>query len=184
MSRIGRQPIEIPEGARVELDSSQILVSGPRGSQIIELKPQISLDFRDSKVYVKRKNNTKAAKSLHGLIRTLIYNMLVGVTVGWEKVLEVVGTGFGVKLEGNKLILKLGFSHPVEFISPEGIAISVTENKIKITGVNKAKVGEIAAKIRQLAPPNAYSGKGIRYLDEKLRLKPGKSAKAVGGSKT
>lgn len=181
MSRIGKQPIEIPENVTVEVDAGQISVSGPKGHQVLELKSQIKVEKTDNIVKIVRKNDSKLAKSLHGLTRTLIYNAIIGVTAGFEKTLEVVGTGFTARTEGDKLVLKLGFSHPVEFLPLEGISVSVLENKIKIEGINKAKVGEVAAKIRSFYPPNAYSGKGIRYVGEKLRIKPGKAAKAVGG---
>lgn len=181
MSRIGRQPIEIPEGVQVELSEHQITISGLKGSQVLDLKPQIAIERVDSKIKVLRVNDSKVAKSLHGLTRTLIYNAIVGVTTGFEKTLEVVGTGFVARVEGKKLILKLGFSHPVEFIPPQDINITVSENKIKVEGINKAKVGQVAAKIRSFYPSNVYSGKGIRYVGEKLKIKPGKAARSVGG---
>jgi len=181
MSKVGKQPVEIPVDVEIEIDKNLVSVTGPKGAQSLAIHPQISVELVNSQVLVKRKNDAKIAKALHGLTRTLIYNMVVGVTKGWEKIIEVSGTGFGVRFEGGKLILKLGFSHLIEFTPPKGIATEVSENKIKITGANKAKVGEIAAKIRAFSPPNPYSGKGIRYLGEKLKLKPGKAARAVGG---
>lgn len=181
MSRIGKQPIEIPQEAKVEVDGNQILVSGPKGSQTFQLRSEVKVELEDGKLVVKRKNDSKMAKSLHGLTRTLISNIVVGVTRGWEKTLEVAGTGFAAKTEGEKLVLKLGFSHPVEFTPSEGVSFSVAEGKIKVTGVDKAKVGELAARIRSTYPPNVYSGKGVRYLGEALRKKPGKAAKAIGG---
>lgn len=182
MSRIGKQPVEVPENVKVDFLPNQISVTGLKGHQVLELTPQIKVELVGSKIKVTRKNNSKLAKSLHGLTRTLIYNAVIGVTEGFEKTLEVTGTGFAARREDSKLILKLGFSHPVEFFVPEGINITVAENKIKVTGVDKAKVGEVAAKIRLFYPPDAYSGKGIRYVGEKLRIKPGKAAKAVGGA--
>ncbi len=180
MSKIGKQPVEIPENVEVEVGKDAILVAGPKGPLSLQIKPEIKIEVSDGKIYLKRVNDSKMAKSLHGLTRTLIANMVVGVTAGWEKILEVVGTGFTARVSDNKLILNLGFSHPFEFPPPAGISISVTENKIKVEGCDKAKVGEVAAQIRNLRPPDTYTGYGIRYLDEVVKTKPGKIAKAVG----
>lgn len=180
MSKIGQQPVEIPENVTVEVSSNQILVAGPKGSLTLELRPEIKVEVQDSKIYLKRVNESKIARSLHGLTRTLINNLVIGVTNGWEKVLEVVGTGYTARVSDNKLILNLGFSAPFEFTPPAGISLSVSENKIEVTGLDKAKVGEVAAQIRNLRPPDVYSGKGIRYLGEVVKTKPGKAAKAVG----
>lgn len=180
MSKIGRQPIEIPQEVKVEVNQNQLLISGPKGSQSLNLKPEIKVVLENNRLYIKRTNETAMAKSLHGLTRTLIYNMVVGVSLGWEKNLEVVGTGFAAKMADGKLVLNLGFSHAIEFIPPADVTISVFENKIKIAGLDKAKVGEVAAKIRSKRPPDIYTGFGIRYLGEVVKLKPGKAAKIIG----
>lgn len=180
MSKIGKQPIEITKDNKVEIGPNQISIAGPKGSQTLVLRPEIKLELAENKIYLKRVNETKMAKSLHGLYRTLIYNMMVGVTRGWEKVLEIVGTGFSAKVVDSKLILNLGFSHPIEFTPPPEVSISISENKIKVIGLDKAKVGEVAAQIRALKPPDPYKGKGIRYLQEAVKLKPGKAARMIG----
>lgn len=180
MSKIGKQPVEIPENVKVEVAKDSISVSGPKGTLTLPLRPEVKVELENSKIFLKRANDGKMAKSLHGLIRTLIANMVIGVTAGWEKVLEVVGTGLTAKIEDNKLVLNLGFSHPVEFVPPAGVTLSVIENKIKVEGVDKAKIGEVAARIRALRLPDVYSGKGIRYLGEVVKTRPGKAAKAVG----
>lgn len=180
MSRIGRQPIEIPENVQVQINRDQILVSGPKGELNLSLKPEIKVEITNNELHVKRAKETKMAKSFHGLFRTLIYNMVIGVTEGWEKILEVIGTGFNAKMIDDKLILNLGFSHSIELVPPGDVAISVFENKIKVAGVDKAKVSQVAAQIRAKRPPGIYSGKGIRYLGEVVKIRPGKVAKVIG----
>jgi large subunit ribosomal protein L6 len=135
----------------------------------------------DGILKVSRDNDSKRIKSIHGTIRNLIQNMITGVTDGWTKQLEVKGTGYGVQLQGDKLVFKLGYSHPVEFLAPKGISFEVDKNVVTVKGANKELVGNTAAKIRRINPPNIYHGKGIRYTDEHVKLKPGKVAK-VGGA--
>lgn len=181
MSIIGKQPIEVPDLVTVTVKKNKVEVKGPKGSLDLSIPAGINVAEKDGIIRLTRKNDTKRLKSIHGTIRNLIQNMVVGVTEGWSKKLEVKGTGYGVKKEGEKLVFKLGFSHPVEFEPPEGIEFDIDKNVISVKGVNKELVGNIAAKIRRISPPNIYHGKGIRYLDEHIKLKPGKIAK-VGGA--
>lgn len=178
MSRIGKQPITIPEGVKIEIDSGQVKVTGPKGELVLKIPERITIEEKEGQVIVSRHRNDKKTKASHGTIRNLINNMIIGVTQGWEKELEVVGTGYRVNLEGNKLVLKLGFSHPVVVEPPEGIQFEVSENRFKVIGIDKELVGNTAAKIRRICPPDPYKGKGIRYVNEVVKLKPGKAAKA------
>jgi large subunit ribosomal protein L6 len=182
MSRIGQKPIEIPTGVGLKVAGSQVEVKGPLGVLNQEIRPEIKVKTEGNQVLVARVNNTKLARSLHGLTRTLIANMILGVTEGFKKDLEIQGTGYRVKLEGDKLVFSLGFSHPVVFESIEGIKFEVAdERKITVSGINKILVGNVAAKIRKIRPPDAYKGKGIRYQGEEIKLKPGKAGKAGAG---
>lgn len=178
MSRIGQKPIEIPEGVTVESRKGTVLIKGPKGEESLNVRPEIEVAVKEGQVLVSRKGETKLARSLHGLTRTLINNLIQGVTEGWKKVLKLVGTGYRVKLEGEKLILSLGFSHPVEIKPTPGIKFEVQGNDvIVISGTNKILVGQTAAMIRKKRPPEPYKGKGIRYEGEIVRRKPGKTAK-------
>lgn len=185
MSRIGNAPITIPAGVTVEKDGKVVSVSGPKGVLKIELDPTISLEIEGGVVTLKRKNDLKKVKALHGLTRSLIANMIIGVNNFWSKNLELVGVGFRVQISGSNLILNVGFSHQVEISAPEGITFEVVDNtKIKVSGVNKQLVGQIAANIKKVRIPDVYKGKGIRYEGEYIRKKVGKSAKvgvAAGG---
>lgn len=183
MSRIGKIPIKIPEGVNVEVTDHSVTVSGPLGTLKQIFRPEVKLVKRTDEILVEQHSNSKLARSLHGLTRTLIANMILGVTVGWSKELELVGVGYRARMEGDKLILSLGFSHPVEIVPPTGIKIAVEENKIKIFGIDKALVGQIAAEIRNLRKPDPYKGKGIRYVGELIKLKAGKKAVGIGGGK-
>ena len=183
MSRIGRQPIKIPEGVTVEIKDRQVEVVGPKGSLVQAIRPEIKVEIKNNQVVVSRKTESRLGRSLHGLTRTLIANMIEGVTKGFVKTLKLVGTGYRVKADpsadGKKLILSLGFSHPVEVESVEGIKFEVEGNDtIRVVGIDKALVGREAAKIRAIRPPEPYKGKGIRYLGEQVRRKPGKAGKA------
>jgi len=183
MSRIGKMPVKIPEDVTINSTDHSLTVSGPLGTLSQIFRPEVKLVKKGQEIFVERVSNSKLAKSLHGLTRTLISNMILGVTSGWSKELELFGVGYRAKVEGDKLILTLGFSHPVEFVPPAGIKIEVNENKIKISGVDKALVGQIAAEIRSLKPPDPYKGKGIRYAGELIKLKAGKKAVGVGAGK-
>ncbi|MCL2575003.1 MAG: 50S ribosomal protein L6 [Defluviitaleaceae bacterium] len=179
MSRIGRMPITIPAGVEVKLENGNFMtVKGPKGTLSRQLTPEITITIDNGVMEVTRPNDLKKYRSLHGLTRTLIDNMVVGVTVGYKKSLEIIGTGYRAAKAGNKLTLTLGYSHPVEMEDPEGIASEVEGNtKIHVSGIDKEKVGQYAANIRAKRAPEPYKGKGIRYQGEQVRRKAGKSGK-------
>lgn len=180
MSRIGRQPIKIPDQVNVRIEGSKVMVEGPKGKLSLNVRPEVKVEKKNGEIRVSRKNNQKKVKALHGLTRTLISNMVEGVTSGFSKTLELHGVGYRAKMEGPDLVLTVGFSHPVKIKEEEGITFSVQEKKIVVSGIDKQKVGEMAAKIRKIRPPEPYKGKGIRYKGEKIRRKLGKAAKAIG----
>jgi large subunit ribosomal protein L6 len=176
MSRIGKRPILIPEGVRVELGEGNISVAGPRGRLSLRLHPSIVVSAEDGQLRCRRPSDGKLHRSLHGLTRTLVANMVAGVTKGFDKKLELIGVGYRASVQGSKLTLMLGYSHPLVVPIPEGIKISVeSQNVLTISGADKQLVGEIAAKIRRLRPPEPYKGKGIKYADERIRRKAGKT---------
>ena len=179
MSRIGRMPIAVPAGVTVTIaENNKVTVKGPKGTLERELPTEMEIKEEDGHIIVTRPNDLKKMKSLHGLTRTLINNMVVGVTNGYEKVLEVNGVGYRAQKQGNKLILSLGYSHPVEMIDPEGIeSVLEGQNKITVKGIDKEKVGQYAAEIRDKRRPEPYKGKGIKYADEVIRRKVGKTGK-------
>ena len=178
MSRIGRMPIAIPAGVTVELaENNQVTVKGPKGTLSRVLPSEMEIKVEGSEVIVTRPNDLKKMKSLHGLTRTLLNNMVVGVTDGFKKELEVNGVGYRASKAGKKLTLNLGYSHPVEMEDPEGLESTVDGNKIIITGIDKEKVGQYAAEIREKRAPEPYKGKGIKYADEVIRRKVGKTGK-------
>ncbi len=188
MSRIGNAPILIPAGVTVENQDGQIWVNGSKGKLSLELDRAISVEIEGQNLIVKRKDEQKKVKALHGLVRSLLNNMIVGVSDGWSKNLELVGVGFRAQVNGNKLTLNVGYSHPVELEAPEGITFEVTDNtKIKVSGINKQLVGQISANLKKVRMPDVYKGKGVRYQGEYIRKKVGKSAKAkvagAGGAK-
>ena len=177
MSRIGNAPVQIPEGVTVEKTDNHLVVSAAKGKLEMDIDPVITVDITNGIITLKRKNEEKRAKSMHGLTRAFISNMIEGVSSGWSKNLELVGVGFRAQSSGDKLILNIGFSHPVEIDAPSGISFEVFENtKIKISGTDKQFVGQIAAKIRDIKPPEPYKGKGIRYIDEVVKRKQGKKS--------
>ena len=179
MSRIGRMPIAIPAGVTVELaENNQVTVKGPKGTLSRVLPSEMEIKVEGSEVTVTRPNDLKKMKSLHGLTRTLIHNMVVGVTDGFTKELEVNGVGYRASKAGKKLTLNLGYSHPVEMEDPEGVETVVEgQNKITVKGIDKEKVGQYAAEIRDKRRPEPYKGKGIKYADEVIRRKVGKTGK-------
>jgi len=179
MSRIGRLPIAIPDAVTVTIaENNVVTVKGPKGTLTKELPTEMELKMEDGQLTVSRPNDLKRMKSLHGLTRTLINNMVVGVTEGYEKVLEVNGVGYRAAKSGNKLTLSLGYSHPVEMIDPEGLeSVLEGQNKITIKGIDKEKVGQYAAEIRDKRRPEPYKGKGIKYATETIRRKVGKTGK-------
>lgn len=177
MSRIGRMPIAIPAGVTVTIaENNKVTVKGPKGTLERELPAEMAIKEEDGHIVVTRPNDLKKMKSLHGLTRTLINNMIVGVTNGYEKVLEVNGVGYRAQKQGKKLILSLGYSHPVEMEDPEGLeSVLDGQNKITVKGIDKEKVGQYAAEIRDKRRPEPYKGKGIKYTDEVIRRKEGKT---------
>ena len=178
MSRIGRMPIAIPAGVTVEVaENNKVTVKGPKGTLERVLPAEMGIKVEGTEVHVSRPNDLKKMKSLHGLTRTLIYNMIIGVTEGYEKKLEVNGVGYRASKAGNKLTLNLGFSHPVVMTDPEGIESVVDGPNITIKGIDKEKVGQYAAEIRDKRRPEPYKGKGIKYADEVVRRKVGKTGK-------
>ena len=178
MSRIGRMPIAIPAGVTVEIaENNNVTVKGPKGTLVRALAPEMEIKIEDGHVVVTRPNDLKKMKSLHGLTRTLIHNMVVGVTEGYSKKLEINGVGYKCQKQGKKLVLSLGYSHPVEMEDPEGVEAVVEGNTITVKGINKEKVGQYAAEIRDKRRPEPYKGKGIKYADEVIRRKVGKTGK-------
>ena len=178
MSRIGRMPVAIPAGVTVEIaEGNKVTVKGPKGTLVRELPHEMDIKIEDGHVIVSRPNDLKRMKSLHGLTRTLIHNMTIGVSEGYTKTLEVNGVGYRAAKAGKKLTLNLGYSHPVEMEDPEGIETKVDGNKIIVSGISKEKVGQYAAEIRDKRRPEPYKGKGIKYADEVIRRKVGKTGK-------
>ena len=178
MSRIGRMPIAVPAGVTVDIaENNKVTVKGPKGTLERVLPVEMDIKLEGSEVVVTRPNDLKKMKSLHGLTRTLIANMVTGVTQGYEKVLEVNGVGYKAQKQGKKLVLSLGYSHPVEMEDPEGLESVVADNKITVKGIDKEKVGQYAAEIRDKRRPEPYKGKGIKYADEVIRRKVGKTGK-------
>ena len=178
MSRIGLLPIAIPQGTEVKIDGSEVVVKGSKGELRRRIHPNISIALKNGHLIVTRPSNSKIHRSLHGLTRSLLANMVTGVSEGFEKVLEINGVGYRAQQSGNKLMLQVGYSNTVEFCPPSGINISVEgTNRIRVAGIDKEAVGETAARIRAVRPTDSYKGKGIKYSEEKLRLKPGKAGK-------
>jgi len=184
MSRIGRLPITVPSGVTVTIKDSLVNVKGPKGEISQSFTPDMKIKLEDGKIVVDRPSDSKEHRALHGLTRSLLNNMVVGATKGWEKTLEIVGVGFRAEKSGEKIILRVGFSHTVEVSPLPGVSLGIDgPTRVKIMGINKETVGEMAAEIRGIRPPDAYKGKGIRYVGEVVRIKPGKAGKAVGKGK-
>lgn len=179
MSRIGKKPIEIPAGVEVKIEANNISLKGPKGSLNWSYPKEVKVFVEGDKVIVAREGDSKNEKSLHGLTRSLIANMITGVSQGYQRVLEIHGTGYRAQVKANKVILTLGYSHPVEYQLPEGISATVDEKQttITLTGTDKYLIGQVAANLRALRPPDPYKGKGIRYAGERLKLKVGKTGK-------
>ncbi|MCD7750237.1 MAG: 50S ribosomal protein L6 [Lachnospiraceae bacterium] len=178
MSRIGRMPIAVPAGVTVEIaENNLVTVKGPKGTLQRALAPEMEIKLEGAELTVSRPNDLKKMKSLHGLTRTLLHNMVVGVTEGYEKKLEINGVGYRASKSGKTLTLNLGYSHPVEMTDPEGVETSVENNIITVKGIDKEKVGQFAAQIRDKRRPEPYKGKGIKYADETIRRKVGKTGK-------
>jgi large subunit ribosomal protein L6 len=178
MSRIGRLPIDVPSGVEVKVDGQSVAVKGPKGELALVVKNPISVSVEDGQVLVTRPDDERESRSLHGLTRTLIANQIIGVTEGYSKGLEVVGTGYRVQSKGNSIEFALGYSHPITVDPPSGISFTVEgNNKLTVSGIDKQAVGEVAANIRKLRKPEPYKGKGVRYAGEVVRRKAGKSGK-------
>ena len=179
MSRIGKLPVEIPAGVEVKLSGNTLTVKGPKGELVRELHPEMNIEVQDTAVVVTRPSDKKEHRSLHGLTRTLIANMVEGVTKGYQRNLEIVGVGYRAAKQGNKLVLTVGYSHPVEITPEDGLEIEVpAPTKIQVKGIDKEKVGQLAANIRKVRPPEPYLGKGIRYEGERIIRKAGKAGRA------
>lgn len=184
MSRIGKQPIIIPQGVDVEIQGREIKVKGPKGELSLEFDPKINVIKKDGYIKVEPRDNlkTKNVRALWGLYRSLINNMIIGVTEGYEKKLELRGIGYKASVDGQgNLILEVGYSHPVTIQKEEGLEFSVEKNIVSVKGIDKQKVGEMAARIRRVRPPEPYKGSGIRYLGEKIKMKLGKKAATGAG---
>lgn len=184
MSRIGNNPILIPTGTEITLDGSLVTVKGSKGTLTMELNPAVKLEVEGNIAKVSAKRGYEKGAAMHGLTRSLIFNMVKGVSEGWTKDLEMVGVGYRAQGGGDTLTLNVGYSHPVTIKAPEGITFAVADNtKLKVSGIDKILVGQIAANIRDVRPPEVYQGKGIRYSGEYVRKKAGKAGKAATGAK-
>jgi large subunit ribosomal protein L6 len=184
MSRIGRLPITVPAGVAITIKDNKVTVKGPKGEINQTFVPDMSIKLEENILTVSRPSDSKQHRALHGLTRALLNNMVLGVTKGWDRTLEIVGVGFRAEKSGEKVILRVGFSHQVEVVPLPGITLALDgPSRVKVMGVNKEIVGEMAAEIRAIRPPDAYKGKGIRYVGEVVRIKPGKAGKAVGKGK-
>jgi large subunit ribosomal protein L6 len=176
MSRLGKKPVVLPAGVTAGVQGTKVSIKGPKGEVVLEVRPPITVTAAPGQLVVARAGDTKAAKSMHGTVRSLLACMVVGVTQGYAKDLEIQGVGFRAAVQGKKLTMALGFSHPIEFEIPEGITVKVAENtQINVSGVNKQQVGEVAAHLRSFYPAEPYKGKGVRYKGEHVRRKAGKT---------
>ena len=181
MSRVGRKPIPLPQGVTVQVKSGVVTVQGPKGTLSQPLNLGITVEVEDGQLVVIRESDTKEQRALHGLIRTLLANMVTGVTEEFSKTLDIVGVGYRAQEAGTGVVLQLGFSHPVEMQPIEGTTLTVEgNNRVHVSGIDKQRVGEMAARIRRKRPPNVYTGKGVRNQDERVKLNPGKSAARAG----
>lgn len=180
MSKIGKLPIDLPEGVNVDISGQEVLITGPKGNLSYKIAPGIRAEVKDKTIVVEKHGKGKQANANFGTTRARLNNNLLGVTQGWKKELELVGTGYRAEVNGNKLILTIGFSHPVTVEAPEGVNFKVEKSLITIEGIDKEIVGQVAADTRAVRPPEPYKGKGIKYIDEVVRRKAGKAAKTVG----
>jgi large subunit ribosomal protein L6 len=180
MSRVGKKPITIPEGVKVKIEDQTVSVEGPKGELSQEIRPEIKVELKENKIFVSLQKETKQAKAFWGLTRALLSNMVEGVTTGFEKKLEIQGIGFRATVEGEDLLLYVGFSHPVKLKIPQNVKVSMEKNIISVSGINKELIGQFAATIRKVKPPEPYKGKGIRYLGEIVKRKIGKKVVTTG----
>lgn len=176
MSRVGKKPIEIPDQVEVEIKKNKVKIKGPKGTLDFKVRPEIKVEKKENQIVVSIKKETKKSPALWGTTRSVLANMVEGVRKGFQKKLEIQGIGYKARLEGDKLVLEVGFSHPIEIKKPSDIDLKVEKNKIIVSGIDKSRVGEVAAKIRAIKPPEPYKGKGIRYEGEEVRRKEGKKA--------
>lgn len=182
MSRIGLLPVIIPQGVEVKIKGNEVRIKGDKGELCRYFHPDISISLQDGKLFVTRPSDNRVHRSLHGLTRSLLANMVEGVSQGFERVLEINGVGYRVQKTGDKLSFQVGYSHPVDFPLPPGIYATVEgANRVHVNGIDKEAVGEVAAKMRAIRPADHYKGKGIKYAEERLRLKPGKAGKIPKG---
>lgn len=181
MSRVGKKPILIPEAVEVKIEGQKVTIKGPKGELQREVRPELKVELKDSKIFVSPQVETKKTKAFWGLTRVTLSNMVRGVTEGYEKKLQIEGIGYRANLEGNNLVLFVGFSHPVKVEAPQGIKFSIEKNIITVSGNDKELVGQLAANIRKIQPPEPYKGKGIRYVGEIIRRKVGKKAVTTTG---
>ena len=180
MSRVGRTPITVPQSIVVNIKKNKITVTGPKGELSRRFNPDMRITQKDDSLIVERPSDSKEHRSLHGLTRSLLANMVEGVANGLEKTLAIVGVGYRAEKTGDNLVIRVGYSHPVEVLPLPGISLAAEgANRIKVSGISKETVGEMAARIRAIRPPDAYKGKGIRYAGEVVHLKPGKAGKAI-----
>ena len=180
MSKIGKQPVILPEGVSAEVAGQTVKIKGPKGELTLKYARGINVEVKGGSVIVTTKGKTKQASANFGTTRAHIANMVLGVTEGWKKQLELVGTGYRAEVSGNTLVLTIGLSHPVKIEAPEGVSFGVEKSIISVSGSDKEAVGQVSANIRAVKPPEPYKGKGIKYLDEVVRRKAGKAAKTVG----
>jgi large subunit ribosomal protein L6 len=181
MSRIGKMPIPVPRGVSVDINNGDVSVKGPKGELRRQFSPEMSIELKGDTLTVSRPSDGREHRSLHGLTRTLLANMVEGVTKGYDRYLDIVGVGYRVEQRGENLVISIGFSHTVEVKPLPGVTLTAEgNNRIRVSGINKEAVGEMTARIRAIRPPDAYKGKGIRYSGEVVRLKAGKAGKAIG----
>lgn len=176
MSRVGKKPIPVPEKVSVDIKDNVVTVKGPKGELSQAFNPELTVKVDNNQVVVERPNDEKKFRALHGLTRALISNMVMGVTEGYEKALRIVGVGYLAEMKGTRMLLSLGYSHQILVDAPEGIVFKVERDIIKVSGIDKQKVGEVAAQIRKFRKPEPYKGKGVRYVDEHVQRKAGKTA--------
>jgi large subunit ribosomal protein L6 len=179
MARFGKQPVKLPEGVTAKIGDGEIVISGPRGSISRQIHGQIKVSEKEGALWVEKVRETKISAALQGTMRAHIVNMVRGITEGWSKILEIVGAGYRVAVEGEKLVMNIGYSHPVEMKIPSGLNIRIVKNLVTIEGMDKELVGQFAAEVRSKRKPDPYKGAGIKYQDEIIRRKPGKQASGV-----
>lgn len=182
MSKIGKLPIDIPEKVSIEINNNSVLIKGPKGELNVNIPKSVKVDKSNNQLVLSSTGKTKQARADYGTTRAHLNNAVKGVTEGWSKILELVGTGYRASVEGDELTILIGFSHPIKLKAPEGISFKVEKTEVTVEGIDKHLVGQVAAKIRSYRPPEPYKGKGIKYNDEEVRRKAGKAAKTAGAA--